>query len=62
MNIINGIYDAVVTNADLPSDWSTATLLGASSPRIICQLTYSSSDSLLHFRRQFTELPTIAVG
>ena len=62
MIIINGVHDAVIPNADLPSDWSTATLLGASPPRIICQLTNSSLDPLLHFRRQFAELPTIAVG
>ena len=62
MIIINGVYDAVVANSDLPSDWPTAALLGASSPRIICQLTNSFLYSLLHFRRQFAEFPTIAVG
>ena len=48
--VINGVHDAIVPDADLPPDWSTSTLLRASSPRIICQLTNSSLDPLLHFR------------
>ena len=46
--VIDGVDDAVVADADLPSDWTTAPLLGTASAWIIGQLTKSSPDSFLH--------------